>query len=173
MLGFSPLPPGFSPLPFLSAVSAAGASVDAAGVSVDAAGVGVGAAVGEAAGAAVVPPDVSLGIGLVRTMPHAVHTHSLTPSCSVVGARTIVPSFQACSVLGMARLSVTPQAAHSRFCMPSSMQVACVVVNHAPKLCPLAGVVVVPPSAPQSSQINSVYPGVVHVANTRFQTTQK
>lgn len=46
-------------------------------------------------------------------------------------------------------------------------------VNHAPKLCPLAGVVVVPPSAPQSSQTNSVYPGVVHVANTRFQTTQK
>ena len=204
--------PVFSPLPFLSAVSAAGASVDAAGVSVGAAGVGVGAAVGEAAGAAVVPPDVSLGIGLVRTMPHAVHTHSLTPSCSVVGARTIVPSFQACSVLGMPRLSVTPQVAHSRFCMPSSMQVACVVVNHAPnlcpvlgmprlsvapqvahsrfcmpssvqvacvvvnhapKLCPLAGVVVVPPSAPQSSQTNSVYPGVVHVANTRFQTTQK
>lgn len=30
-----------------------------------------------------------------------------------------------------------------------------------------------PPSAPQSSQTNSVYPGVVHVANTRFQTTQK
>ena len=70
-------------------------------------------------------------------------------------------------------VSVAPQVAHSRFCMPSSVQVACVVVNHAPKLCPLAGVVVVPPSAPQSSQTNSVYPGVVHVANTRFQTTQK
>lgn len=95
------------------------------------------------------------------------------PVSMQVGCVVVNHAPNLCPVLGIPRLSVAPQVAHSHFCMPSSVQVACVVVNHAPKLCPLAGVVVVPPSAPQSSQTNSVYPGVVHVANTRFQTTQK
>ena len=60
----------------------------------DALGDTAGEALGAVVGAAVVPPDVSLGIGLVRTMPHAVHTHSLTPSCSVVGCTMTVPAFQ-------------------------------------------------------------------------------
>ena len=95
------------------------------------------------------------------------------PVSMQVGCVVVNHAPNLCPVLGMALLSVAPQAAHSRFWMPSSVQVACVVVNHAPKLCPLAGVVVVPPSAPQSSQTNSVYPGVVQVANTCFQVTQK
>ena len=95
------------------------------------------------------------------------------PSSVQVGCVVVNHAPNLCPVLAIDFVSVAPQVAHSRFCMPSSVQVACVVVNHAPKLCPLAGVVVVPPSAPQSSQTNSVYPGVVHVANTRFQTTQK
>ena len=98
----SPLPPDFSPLPFLSAVSVPAAPGEAEASAVDealgeAAGDALGDTAGEALGAVVgaaVVPGASLGIGLVRLMPHILQIHSVTPSCSVVGCTMTVPAFQ-------------------------------------------------------------------------------
>ena len=67
----------------------------------DALGDAVGDALGDAAGevlgavvGAAVVPDASLGIGVVRLMPHILQIHSITPSRFAVGCTTTVPASQ-------------------------------------------------------------------------------
>ena len=52
------------------------------------------------------------------------------PVSMQVGCVVVNHAPNLCPVLGIPRLSVAPQVAHSRFCMPSSVQVACVAVSY-------------------------------------------